>query len=355
MSTRPHHGRVWADISLPNLVANARQVLAQLPGTRLLPMVKADAYGVGAVPCVRALDVVDPWGFGVATLAEAGELRQTGVGRPILVFTPGDPADLEQYRDLDCRAVLDRATAVRAWDRPFHLEIDTGMGRCGVRWDDVNELAACRSPHLEGAFTHLHSADTDPASAQLQVERFRGAIAALGTRPPLLHIANSVGAWRLSEGLDLARPGIFLYGGQHARDLPQPAPVVAVRAPVVSVRRLAVDDTVSYGGTWTAKRPTTVATLGVGYADGIPRVLSPKAAVLLRGERVPIIGRVTMDFIMVDAGPADDVHVGEIATLIGAEGSHAITVDEFAGWAGTVAYEILARLGARVPRRYHDA
>jgi alanine racemase len=352
MSTRPHHGRVWAEISLPNLVANARRILAQLPGTRLLPMVKADAYGLGAVPCARALEAVDPWGYGVATLAEAGELRQSGLTRPILVFTPGDPASLAQYHDLDCRAVLDRAAAARAWDRPFHLEVDTGMARCGVRWDDDAELAACRSPHLEGAFTHLHSADVDLRSATVQVERFNRAIATLGARPSLLHVANSAGAWRLSQHFDLARPGIFLYGGQHAPDLAPPAPVLALRAAVVSVRHVVPGETVSYGGTWVAERPTTVATLGVGYADGVPRVLTPDAAVLFRGERVPIIGRVTMDFIMVDAGPVGGAQPGEIATLIGTDGSRAIGVDEFAGWAGTVSYEILARLAARVPRRY---
>jgi alanine racemase len=355
MSTRPHHGRAWADVSLPNLVANARVVLAELPGTRLLPMVKADAYGLGAVPCARALEVLDPWGYGVATLAEAGELRQAGLGRPMLVFSPGDPSDLEHFRDLDCRAVLDRSDAVRAWDQPFHLEVDTGMSRCGVRWDDAVALASCQSPHLEGAFTHLHSADTDPGSVKVQLDRFARAIAALGSRPRLLHVANSVGAWRLSQGFDLVRPGIFLYGGSHAPDLPLPAQVLSLHAPVVSVRRLEAGDTVSYGGDWTAPNATTIATLGIGYADGIPRALAPDARVLLRGARIPIVGRVTMDFIMVDAGSRGAVRPGDIATLIGADGSATITVDEFAGWARTVSYEILARLGARLPRRYHAA
>jgi alanine racemase len=354
MSTRPHHGRAWADVSLPHLVANARTVLAALPGTRLLPMVKADAYGLGAVPCARALEALNPWGYGVATLAEAGELRQSGVERPILVFTPGDLSDLDHFRDLECRAVLDRVDAVRAWDQPFHLEVDTGMSRCGVRWDDTEALAACRSPQLEGAFTHLHSADTAPESVQVQLDRFERAIAALSPRPALLHVANSVGAWRLARGFDLVRPGIFLYGGCHARDLTPPAPVLSLRAAIVSVRRVEAGDTVSYGADWTASRATTIATLGIGYADGVPRVLASEARVLLRGASVPIVGRVTMDFIMVDVGPGGEARTGDVATLIGTDGSATITVDAFAGWAHTVSYEILARLGARLPRHYHE-
>lgn len=356
MSTQPHHGRGWADVELPNLVANARTVLAETPGARLLPMVKADAYGLGAVPCARALRSLDPWGFGVATLDEAAELRVAGFAEPILVFTPARLADLPRVRDLDARAVLDDPEPAGRWDRPFHLEIDTGMSRCGVRWDDVQALSACASPQLEGVFTHLHSADTDPASVTEQWRRFATARTTLGGRPPLVHVANSAGAWRVPEPLDLVRPGIFLYGGSAGPDLPAPAPVLALRAPVVSLRRLARGDTVSYGADWTAPTETVIATLGLGYADGIPRAVQGKAQALLGGRRVAVVGRVTMDFLMVDVGAdGGGARVGDVATLIGTDGAETITLDDFAGWAGSISYEVLARLGARLLRRYRSA
>jgi len=355
MSTQPSHGRGWAEVSLANLVANARAVLAAQPGARLLPMVKANAYGLGVVPCARALRSADTWGFGVATLSEASELRDAGFTEPIVVFTPARRDDLADVRRLDVRSVLDDPAAIREWDRPFHLEIDTGMSRCGVRWDATEVIAACCSPHLEGVFTHLHSADTRPETVREQWSRFAAARTALGERPPLVHVANSAGAWRVPETLDLARPGVFLYGGLLAPDLPAPRPVASLRAPVVSLRRLRAGDGVSYGGDWVAPRETTVATLGIGYADGVPRSVQGRAVVLLHGRRHAVVGRVTMDFVMVEIGSDDAVAVGDVATLIGADRGDAITLDEFAGWAGTISYEIIARLGARLARRYDGA
>jgi alanine racemase len=355
MSTQPHHGRGWADIDLANLVANARAVLGQAPGARLLPMVKADAYGLGAVSCARALRAVSPWGFGVATLDEAAQLRAAGFNEPMLVFTPATLADLPRIRDLDVRVVLDRPDTVQRWDRPFHLEIDTGMSRCGVRWDDAETIAGCRSPHLEGVFTHLHSADSNPPSVTDQWRRFAVARDTLGERPRLVHVANSAGAWRIPEPLDLVRPGIFLYGGTPGPDLPAPAPVFALRAPVVGLRRVRAGETVSYGADWTAPRATTIATLGIGYADGVPRAAQGRAHLLIAGRRVPLVGRVTMDFIMVDAGPdGGGVQVGDVATLVGEDGESAITLDEFAASCGTIAYEVIARLGSRLPRRHRS-
>jgi alanine racemase len=330
------------------------QVAAQ--GAPLLPMVKADAYGLGVVPVVRALEVVEPWGYGVATAAEGIELREAGIRRPILVLTP-PPADLlPAYRDHDLRAVLDRPAVAEVWDLPFHLEIDTGMARCGVRWDDSDAIAAFESERLEGVFTHFHSADEGSDSVDAQWSRFETALGALGRRPPLVHAQNSAGAWRLQQRLDLARPGIFLYGGRHAPDLPAPRPVVTLRAPVVSLRHVRSGETVSYGGTWTAPRETTVATLGIGYADGVARAAGGKAQVLLDGARRPLVGRVTMDFVMVDLeGVASGVRLGDFATLVGHDGGAEITIDEFAGWAGTIAYEALTHLRLRATREYGGA
>jgi alanine racemase len=343
--------RAWVEVDLANLVANARTVQAAADGAALLPVVKADAYGLGAVQVARALESLDPWGFAVATLPEAILLRNAGIRCPILVFTPATPDQLPDYREHDLRAVLDLPAAAAVWDRPFHLEIDSGMGRCGVRWDATDLLAAFDVPHLEGAFTHFYAADRGSDTVVEQWSRFGRALASLERRPSLIHVANSAGAWRLPERADLVRPGIFLYGGEHAPDLPKPLPVATVRAPVVSMRRLPAGATVSYGGDWAAPRDTTVATLGIGYADGVPRSVQHKAHVLLGGVRRPVVGRVTMDFIMVDAGDAA-VRVGDVATVIGADSTEVITIDEFAAWSGTVAYESLTRLATRLAHTY---
>jgi alanine racemase len=170
----------------------------------------------------------------------------------------------------------------------------------------------------------------------------------------LVHAANSAGAWRLHQPLDLVRPGIYLYGGSHSPELPPPRPVAALRAPVVALRKVRRGDSVSYGADWWAPTDTWIATLGAGYVDGIPRAVQGKAAVLLGGSRRPVAGRVTMDFVMVDLGPdGRGVALGDAATVFGGDDPLAPTVDQFAVWAGTNAYEVLARVGARVERRYH--
>ena len=348
-STQAHRGRAWVEVDLSQLVHNARTALAAAPGARLLPMVKASAYGLGAVPVARALEAADPWGFGVATVEEGAELRAAGIRRPIVVFTPARIELEDAYRAHDLRAVLDDPSLAAAWSRPFHLEIDTGMARAGIRWDEPERLAAAASPQLEGAFTHLHSADTDAASVRVQWTRFRQALGCLGRRPALLHVANSAGTWRLDERLDLVRPGVFLYGGSVGAHAPPPKPVAAVRARVVTTRPLRSGESVSYGAEWRAGRDTYIATLGIGYADGIPRSVRGRGQVLLGGRRCPVVGRVTMDMLIVEAEAASR---GDVATLIGSDGQDAITVDEFAAWAGTISYEILAGLGPRLPREY---
>jgi len=348
--------RAWIEVGLGNLVRNAVAVQGAVNGARLLPVVKADAYGLGVVPVVRALAPFHPWGFAVATVSEGIALREAGIDLPVLVLMPARLEMLGDYRAHGLRAVLDEASALRAWDQPFHLEIDTGMGRSGVRWDDRALLSGVDSPHAEGAFTHFHSADDDPASIGVQWGRFVEALAQLPRRPALLHAANSAAAWRVREKLDLVRPGLFLYGGRPAADLPQPAPVVALRARVLTLRQVRQGDSVSYGADWRASRDTWIATLGVGYADGVARSLQGRGQVILRGSRRPMVGRVTMDMTMVDLGPdaGHGVQIGDVATLLGEAGEDVITIDEFAAWAGTIPYEMITRLSPRLPRYYLD-
>ncbi len=347
--------RAWADIDLGALVANARTVLS-VSGSRLLPMIKANAYGTGAVEVARALEAVDPWGFGVATTAEGAALRRAGVRRPIVVFSPLTAGAADECAKDDLRPVIGDLPGLQLWlgkgDRPFHVEIDTGMGRLGLPWRDRGLLAEAggllaSAPGWEGIFTHFHSADTDLSSVQAQWHRFMQVMAALPSRRLLVHAANSAAALRgRAFAGDLVRPGIFLYGGAVAEG-PPPRTVVRLRAPVVATRRLEAGDTVSYGASWQAPAPTNVATLAIGYADGVLRSLGAGGTVELADAIRPIVGRVTMDFIMVDVGESV-VPLGAVATLYGG----AISLDAQAAAAGTISYELLTALGTRVSRRY---
>jgi alanine racemase len=352
VSTTLRRGRAWVEVSLANLIANARTVQLAAGGSPLLPMVKANAYGLGAVEVARTLEQLEPWGFGIATVEEAVELREAGISRPLVVFTPASKAELDVYVAHDLRAIIDDPDVAQGWRLPFHVEVDTGMGRCGIRYDD-ERVASFASAYLEGVFTHFYAADSNPETVATQWGRFESALGQLGRDEVMVHAANSAGSWRLGRRLDLARPGIFLYGGRCGPDLPEPKPVASVRARIVSMRRLPRGETVSYGGEWTAPDDTAVATLGIGYADGVPWTVRGRASVLIHGVRYPIVGRITMDFVMVDLGPDSSVaRVGDIATLIGEDAGETIPLDEFAKWAGTISYEVLTGLGRRVARTY---
>jgi alanine racemase len=350
--------RAWIEVDLEALVDNARTV-ARVAGARLLPVVKANAYGVGAVAVCRALEPLDPWGYGVATIEEGAELRAAGITRPILVFMPTHARLFDEYDRHGLTPALGDAGSILEWttrgERAFHVEIDTGMGRAGVRWDEVDEIGdAVDTPAFEGCYTHFHSADRNDGTAELQLERFLGAVGRLPRRPSLLHVANSAAALRGNRfAFDLVRPGVFLYGGTLGEGLEQPRPVVSVRARVLSVRRLRKGESVSYGASWKAPRDTVVATLGIGYADGIRRRVgvAGNAQVLLRGKRCPIVGFVQMDMTLVETGTIE-VQVGDIATIVGEDAKQRITLDEFAMWSDEVQHELLTALGPRLPRMY---
>lgn len=350
--------RAWVDINLAALVANARTVAA-VCGSRLLPMVKANGYGLGAVEVARALESVDPWGFGVASTDEAATLRQAGITRPILLATPLMPQWVERCLDLDLRPSIGNAAALEAWvaqsARPFHLEIDTGMSRAGVRWNDLAELrrinqALAKAPGWEGVYTHFHSAESDSEITNLQWERFQQVLRSLPRRPSLVHAANSAAALQgKCYAGDVVRPGIFLYGGAVGKAVPRP--VAALRARVIALRWIEAGDTVGYGATWRADGPSLIATIGVGYADGFPRSAaggsrSQVREIELNGRLVPVVGRVTMDMCM--AAVDEDVGIGDVATIYGG----LVSIDRQAELAGTISYELLTRLGGRVERRY---
>jgi alanine racemase len=356
----PETARAWVDVDLAALVANARKVAA-VSGSRLLPMVKANGYGLGAVDVARALEVVDPWGFGVASIEEGESLRFAGITRPILVVTPLVPPLIGRYIQLDLRPAVGDPAALDAWvaqgDRPFHLEIDTGMSRAGVRWNDAAALERIRSTlnmarAWEGVFTHFLDSESDANTTALQWRRFQQILDALPRRPSLVHAANSAAALQGSRyAADLVRPGIFLYGGAAGAAIPQP--VASLRARVVALRCLAPGDTVGYGGSFRADRRCNIATLAIGYADGFPRSARGSQPgvrqIELNGRLVPLVARVTMDMCMVLADEA--VAVGDVGTVYGG----LVSLDQQADWAGTISYELLTRIGPRIHREYRHS
>ncbi|MGH7655812.1 MAG: alanine racemase [Gemmatimonadaceae bacterium] len=347
--------RAWVDIDLGALLRNGAAI-ARHAGVPILPMVKADAYGLGVVPVVRTLAKLDPFGFGVATIEEGRELRSSGAWRPIVVFTPLLSEELAAARELNLVPTLSSAHTIAEWvgagGGAWHLAIDTGVSRAGVRWDRIGDVAdAVRRAPPEGAFTHFHSAELDDGTMEVQEQRFRDAISALPERPAILHADNSAAAVRRSPSpWSLVRPGVFLYGvGSGPGAALQPEPVAHLRARVVELRDLAVGDTVGYDATWRARRPSRVATLALGYADGYRRSLGNKAEALLHGRRVPVVGTVMMDMTVLDVTDVPCVE-GDVATLFGADGGDLLTLEAVAAWASLSPYELLTGLRQRVVR-----
>lgn len=348
--------RAWVEIDLGALCRNGAAVAARA-GVPLLPMVKADGYGLGGLRAALALEALQPWGYGVATVTEGDELRRGGITRPIVVFTPILRTEIDALRRGDLTPALGDPAVIESWartGRPWHLQVDTGMSRAGLRWDLVGQhrdLLARARP--EGVFTHFHSAELDDASRDLQEERFAQALAALPERPALVHAENGPAVERRAPSKwSICRPGIFLYGvaGFDGGAI-VPEPVVSVRARIVEVRTIADGETVSYDATWRANGTRRIATVPVGYADGYRRNLSNRGVALLAGQRVPVAGRVTMDMTMFDVTDTDAA-LGDVVTLLGRDGGDVITVGEMAAVADISAYEILTGLKLRLPRRY---
>ena len=240
----------------------------------------------------------------------------------------------------------------------IHIEIDTGIGRAGFNWKDAGSWKRYLDDAIKlgvrwaGSYTHLHSADEDHDTVLEQWTRFQEALRQLDVPDNMLiHIVNSAGALRLPElAASAIRTGIFLYGGRAGVGLPDPEPVVSVRARVVHMRQAHAGDTVGYGATYRAENDERWASLGIGYGDGIPRLLGNRGSILVHGCRAPIIGRISMDVTVVNISEIPNVSLGDIATLIGSDKDEQITVDEIAEQADTIGYEILTGLSPRLPR-----
>ena len=349
--------RAWIEIDLGAIQRNASAIAAR-SGVPILPMVKADAYGLGVIPVVKALEKLDPWGFGVATVSEGLELRTAGIERPIIVFTPLLADELDAAQTARLRPLLHREKEITLWGTlPWHLGIDTGMGRAGARWDDVARLKPLMQTHApEGACTHFHSAELDDGSMEIQEQRFEQALSALGRRPPLLHVENGAAAARRGHSRwSMVRPGVFLYGvGSGPSAAIEPEPVVSIRARIVDLRTVMPGESVSYDATYRADQPRMIATLPIGYADGVRRALSNCGDAIVKGKRVRIAGIVTMDMTMIDVTDVPCA-VGDVATLAGVDGLEEITITEMAACGQISPYEVLTGLRQRLKRHYREA
>jgi alanine racemase len=352
-----HKYSAWVQVNLDALTDNAA-TLAQRAGVPLLPMIKADAYGLGALQIADALQSVGPWGFGVATIEEGAALRSAGVKLPIVVFTPVMPDQFPDVRHWRLTPAFGDAETIVAWCRdpgdPWHLAVETGMNRAGIRLQDIPRIgAALVSCRPEGVFTHFHSADLDDGSMAAQEVRFRSAVRLLPQRPEYLHTENSAAiARRERSEWDLVRPGVFLYGiGSGAGAAIQPRSVVTLAARVVEVRTVEAGDGVSYGATYLAPDARTIATTALGYADGYRRAFGGNGRALLNGVTVPVVGVVTMDMTMLDVTGVG-CEPGDIANFAVGLDDSGLTADHVSRAAGVSPYEFLAGLRMRLPRVY---
>lgn len=352
--------RAWMEVDLGALVRNAA-ALREHSGVPLIPMIKADAYGLGAERVARALEPLSPLAYGVATVDEGVELRTAGIARTILIFTPLLVDEMEAAFAARLTPTLGSADGINAWktyERPYHLSIDTGMARAGVPWREVAALVPLLAAHPpEGAFTHFHSPGLDDGSIDEQLSRFRYALALLPSTPSVLHTDSSAAIVRHQPSpWSAVRPGMFIYGvGSGKSAALQPEPVVHVRTRIVELRRVDEGDTVSYEATWTAPSARTIATVPLGYADGYPRAASSRGHAVVRGRAALIAGRVTMDMIMLDVTDTG-AEVGDVVTLIGDGGDTGAPIDvaAVAGLAEMSPYELLTGLRGRLPRVYRD-
>ena len=367
----------YATINLAALAHNLSRIEHYLPtGCEILAVVKANAYGHGAVEIARALASQGIERFAVASLDEGIALRQAGLSTSIVVL---GALFEEQVSDLiahrltpvvsDGRILPALAKAAQSHPAPYpiHLKVETGMGRLGFSPEELLTLLdnhlLHRSLQVEGMMTHLADADgKDSTVTERQLGDFRAVLEQIrqrGLTLPLVHAANSAAIVRFPDAhFSLVRPGIMLYG-YHTLPATIPAPdlkpVLSLRTTVAQLRTIPQGGTVSYNGTFVATRPTRIAVLPVGYADGYSRQLSHRGSVLIQGRRAPIVGLVCMDMTMVDVTDLAPVQVGETVTLIGQQGKESIWADEVAGWIGTIPYEVLCGIGSRVPRLYESA
>ncbi|MGB3536103.1 MAG: alanine racemase [Microcoleaceae cyanobacterium] len=372
--------RAWVEINLKAIANNVKQIRKLLsPQTALMAVVKADAYGHGAVSVAKAAIEAGAKGLAVATIPEGIELREAGISQPILVLGAAHtPEEVKAVAHWQLQPTLCTPQQALLFSQTLnncnhtlsvHLNIDTGMSRLGTTWQQATEFVQLvqRLPNLTiaGIYSHFATADSaDPTVMRQQHQRFKQVIDKINrvenwdfsqpSQRPCLHISNS--AATLSDPAlhyDLVRVGLAVYGlypAPHLQSTVQLQPAMQIKARVTQVKTLDADVGVSYGYRYVTEKNTKIAVVGIGYADGVPRNLSNKMQVLIRGEFVSQIGSITMDQLMLDVSHIPDLQVGEIVTLLGQDGERSISADDWAETLGTISWEILCGFKHRLPR-----
>ena len=371
------NNRVKAVISLDAVEQNFREMRKNIAeDTKMIAVVKADAYGHGAVPIAHLIENHDYiWGFAAATAEEAVHLRQAGITKPILilgiVFDEYFPeliqydirpavCEYDEAKKLSDEAVLQNKTV------HIHIALDTGMTRIGYAdipesVEEIKKIAELPNLEIEGMFTHFARADEyDRSPAMVQLERYQDfskRVEEAGVDIPLHHCSNSAGIIRVPEAnLSIVRAGITIYGiypsSEVERDIVKLAPVMELKSHITYVKDVPAGAAISYGGTYVADKKRRVATIPVGYADGYPRQLSNKGWVLIHGKKAPILGRVCMDQFMADVTEIDNVKKGDEVTLLGRDGDEFISIEEMGDLCGRFSYEFACDISPRVPRVY---
>lgn len=363
----------WVEIDLDAFEWNIRRVREIVPGhVRILLVVKADAYGHGAVRIARQAAECGVDMLGVATLDEGKELREGGIRLPVLILSPVLPEELDEVLAYDLAVSVSsfefavaasEASRRSGYPCVVHVEVDTGMGRAGLERDGavdrIAAMAALEGIRLEGIFTHFPASDSDGDFTGEQIRAFTAVVdecASRGVRFEYVHSANSAALVNFPGSyFNMVRPGLIAYGHSPSLSLAERLdliPVMSFKTRLLLVRRLRAGASVSYGRTFIAPREMTVGVIGAGYGHGMSHRMSNRGSVLLRGRRAPIIGRVTMDMTMIDLAGFPDPAVGEEVVIFGAQGEERIDVDDVASWDGSLNYEVLCRISKRVVRVY---
>lgn len=361
--------RTVAEIHLGNIAANLRRVKQIAKNSTVIGVVKADAYGHGAVRVSKKLIESGIDALGVACIEEAAELREAGIKERIVVFFDNDHID--SYFKYDFEPVIFEVGAIEKFSQAarnhgkeiaVHLKIDTGMGRVGFLLPEVearvSELLGSEGVRLKGIMSHFSEADlSDRAFAQNQLQEFTGLLGRLRARGISVegHIANSAAVIALPEShLDAIRPGLMLYGYSPFGTDQGLLPAMKLRTNIISVRKVPPDTPISYGRTFVTKKPSVIGVIAAGYADGYSRAFSNNAEVLIRDRNAPVVGRVCMDLTMVDLTGISGVHVGDEAVLMLRRNGSGMGADDLAKRINTISYELLTSLGSRARKEYID-
>ena len=374
-----HHRATRAEIDLQAFRHNFKNLRDYIsPQTRIMAVVKADAYGHGALPCARVAVQGGADYLGAGVIEEGIEFRQSGLETPILILGSIFPDEVEDLvrHDLStivCTLPLAQALAKEAKKQnkttSMHIKVDTGMNRLGVSPEHLpellNQISNLPNLKIEGVSTHFASADDEDLSiTQAQLKKFQAALACLKKGDsPLIHCSNTSALFKYPEShFDMVRPGLILYGAHPSptlqavlnekENLSPFQPVMQWKSQIILVKPVAKDQPVSYSGSFTTQRDSLIATLPIGYADGLHRSLSNKMDILIGGKRAPQIGNICMDMTLIDVTEIQDVQAGDEVVLFGKQEGQTITVEEMATKAGTIPYEILCNVGKRVPRVY---